>query len=418
VHKTHYSIENETNNSTDISNSDHIESETDNSMDTYNSDSLEVINEVSTNTSNSDYVESESDNSTDIFNSDGLDVISKDSTDTSNSDHVESEPDNSTNIFNSDGLDVISEQNNNLTFDDQESANEYNLTFDTQSIVDKLNPIFDSQKISNTYKTGEFFGENMLENNIIIDEINKFQSNDSEYNSDNEIDNIDFSSTVYRDFIDIIHHTIETIKEYENLNSLNAKTYEALHKQYIKTPYRISNKCDINKQIMQKNIISENYQLKIKKKTRQFGKKYCTIPLHLLRSLVELYEQKEESITKILEGLRYLAPAINNYFKLIPSILKKNVEKSEATLILYESFALSNKEQIRATKNHYNVPMFSDVAVLMDSEQEFEVYDGYCFAKVLLLIRIVFKNASMFNLALVHWYNFKHPNILQNFINL
>ncbi|CAG8566269.1 6740_t:CDS:2, partial [Dentiscutata heterogama] len=111
------------------------------------------------------------------------------------------------------------------------------------------------------------------------------------------------------------------------------------------------------------------------------------------QSLAELYEHDKESITEIFEGLCHLAPAINDYFKLVLSMREINIEKSEATLILYESFILSNEEQVRALKNYYNTSMFSDVAILMDSEQKFEV---------LLLICIIFKNASIFNLALVH----------------
>ncbi|CAG8713585.1 15018_t:CDS:2, partial [Cetraspora pellucida] len=123
----------------------------------------------------------------------------------------------------------------------------------------------------------------------------------------------------------------------------------------------------------------------------------------------------EESATEILKGLHYLAPILNNYFKVISFMLKKNIEKSEATLILYESFALSNEEQVRALKNYYNVLMFSDIAISMDSEQKLEICDGYCFAKVLLLIHLIFKNTSMFNLALVRWYDFKHSNIPSKF---
>ncbi|CAG8497275.1 9321_t:CDS:1, partial [Dentiscutata heterogama] len=105
------------------------------------------------------------------------------------------------------------------------------------------------------------------------------------------------------------------------------------------------------------------------------------MPLHLLKSLVESYERDEGSISEILEGLHHLASAMSDYFKLLPSMIGKDIEKMEAMLILYESFTLSNKEQVRATKDYYNAPMFSDVAVFMDSEQEFETYDGYCFAK-------------------------------------
>ncbi|CAG8728157.1 12899_t:CDS:1, partial [Cetraspora pellucida] len=98
-------------------------------------------------------------------------------------------------------------------------------------------------------------------------------------------------------------------------------------------------------------------------------------------SLVELYEHDKKSVTKILEGLYYLAFALNDYFKVIPSMLEKNIEKSEATLILYKSFALSNKEQVRALKNYYNALMFSDITISIDSEQKLEICDGYCFAK-------------------------------------
>ncbi|CAG8556020.1 7044_t:CDS:2, partial [Scutellospora calospora] len=104
-----------------------------------------------------------------------------------------------------------------------------------------------------------------------------------------------------------IHHTIETIEEYGNLNGLSAETYE---------------------------------------------------------SLVESYERDEGSISEILEGLCHLASAMSDYFKLLPSMIRKDIEKMEAMLILYESFTLSNKEQVRATKDYYNAPMFSDVAIL------------------------------------------------------
>ncbi|CAG8803540.1 10720_t:CDS:2, partial [Racocetra persica] len=165
-----------------------------------------------------------------------------------------------------------------------------------------------------------------------------------------------------------------------------------------------------------KHIVPKIYQSKSKKDMGNFGKKYCTIPLRLLKSLVESYKHDEESIPEILEGLRHFIPALNDYFKLLPPMSETQMEKTGANLILYESFALTNNEQVRATKNYYNAPMFSDVAVFMDSEQEkFETYDGYCFAKVLLLVRIVLENTSIFDLALIRWYDFKYPNIPSKF---
>ncbi|CAG8767324.1 35428_t:CDS:2, partial [Racocetra persica] len=131
----------------------------------------------------------------------------------------------------------------------------------------------------------------------------------------------------------------------------------------------------------------------------KFGKQYCTIPLHLLKSIIELYKH-EEYCSEILEGLQHFGPALNEYFNLMFT-LKKNIEESEITLILFESFILPNKENVRATKSYYNTSMFSDIAIYMDSEQDFNTFGGYCFAKVLLLVRVVLKAATTFDLALI-----------------
>ncbi|CAG8497295.1 9322_t:CDS:2 [Dentiscutata heterogama] len=173
VHKNWYKVD-ETDDSNELDiisrrNNYNVESKPDNSMDTYNSGELDIINRQ-----NSYSVKGEIDNSMDTYNSDELDY------------HVEGEMDNSTDMYNSDELDAINRQNNELTFDDQESADEYNLTFDTLSIADKSNLIFNNRG-------------DILENSKIINEA-EFQSDVSE----SEIDNTDFPSTAYRDFIDIV----------------------------------------------------------------------------------------------------------------------------------------------------------------------------------------------------------------------
>ncbi|CAG8532864.1 31_t:CDS:2 [Dentiscutata heterogama] len=198
-----------------------------------------------------------------------------------------------------------------------------------------------------------------------------------------------------------IHHTIETIKEYGNLNGLSAETYESLHKQYIKVPYRMSNKRNIDIQILQKvtqtltlkniyrHILLQNGRSKPKEDIGKFGKKYFTIPQHLLKSLIDIYKHDEECTFEILDGLCHLVPAMNDYFDLM-SVFEEDIKKSEIIFILYESFTLTNKEQIRATNNYYNMPMFSNIAVYMDSEQkEFETFNGYCFAKLTNIYNLI-----------------------------
>lgn len=46
------------------------------------------------------------------------------------------------------------------------------------------------------------------------------------------------------------YHTIFTIQRYGSLNGLTTKTYETLHKNWVKNLYRISNKKNVLNQII------------------------------------------------------------------------------------------------------------------------------------------------------------------------
>ncbi|PKY22051.1 hypothetical protein RhiirB3_502125 [Rhizophagus irregularis] len=47
-----------------------------------------------------------------------------------------------------------------------------------------------------------------------------------------------------------LYHVDESIRKYGSMNGWNTETFESLHKDYVKKPYRISNKRDINTQII------------------------------------------------------------------------------------------------------------------------------------------------------------------------
>ena len=54
-----------------------------------------------------------------------------------------------------------------------------------------------------------------------------------------------------------IYHIVDTIREYGAINGYTTETYESLHKTYVKIPYRLSNKKDVETQIMKTvNIIN------------------------------------------------------------------------------------------------------------------------------------------------------------------
>ena len=57
------------------------------------------------------------------------------------------------------------------------------------------------------------------------------------------------------------HHIIESIKNYGAVNGFVAETYETLHKYYVKNLYRMTNKQNINNQILRKVIIYFNVSI-------------------------------------------------------------------------------------------------------------------------------------------------------------
>jgi hypothetical protein len=48
-----------------------------------------------------------------------------------------------------------------------------------------------------------------------------------------------------------IYHIVDTIREFGAINGYTTETYESLHKSYVKIPYRLSNKKNVENQIMQ-----------------------------------------------------------------------------------------------------------------------------------------------------------------------
>jgi len=47
-----------------------------------------------------------------------------------------------------------------------------------------------------------------------------------------------------------MYHIVDSIKSFGAINGFTTETYESLHKEYVKIPYRLSNKKDIEFQLM------------------------------------------------------------------------------------------------------------------------------------------------------------------------
>ncbi|CAB4398975.1 unnamed protein product [Rhizophagus irregularis] len=166
-----------------------------------------------------------------------------------------------------------------------------------------------------------------------------------------------------------LYHMISAIKDYGSPNGWNAETFEFLHKAYIKDPYCMSNKRNVNRQIlgtvMRKLTLQEVYKT-----------------IFLNKPLNEL--KVREDPPEIIDGLEHFLEALSKYSKIMPNL------NDEATL------------------SYNNLPMFNDISIEIDESQleEFVTYDNSCFAKVLLLVQVFLNhNHEGLKLALIRWYD-------------
>ncbi|RHZ80607.1 hypothetical protein Glove_134g19 [Diversispora epigaea] len=58
-----------------------------------------------------------------------------------------------------------------------------------------------------------------------------------------------------------IFHIVDTIWEYRAINRYTTETYESLYKSYVKTPYHLNNKKDVEKQIINIAIAIDDAEL-------------------------------------------------------------------------------------------------------------------------------------------------------------
>jgi len=70
-----------------------------------------------------------------------------------------------------------------------------------------------------------------------------------------------------------VHYTIDSIRSFGTINRYITETYKSLHKEYVKIPYRLSNKKDIEIQIMKtvsNNNVYKNIYYIVFLKTHKF----------------------------------------------------------------------------------------------------------------------------------------------------
>ncbi|RHZ62413.1 hypothetical protein Glove_340g113 [Diversispora epigaea] len=186
-----------------------------------------------------------------------------------------------------------------------------------------------------------------------------------------------------------IFHIVDTIREYGAINGYTTETYESLHKSYVKTPYRLSNKKGIEEQIM-KTI-----------RRKAIIKRRVTEELHKTPTAL-IYTSKLFEF-KLLEASIFFEQQKKN-LDLTENMIKGFAKFLECLDLFFDMLDIISAEDCR-------IKIF---AIAMDDAELFEYQsdNGTCYAQTLLITEVILPNKSPFHLALVQWYDFKSKKTL------
>ncbi|RHZ84725.1 hypothetical protein Glove_78g31 [Diversispora epigaea] len=221
-----------------------------------------------------------------------------------------------------------------------------------------------------------------------------------------------------------VFHICSSIREFGAINGYTTETYESLHKDYIKKPYKLTNKKEIEKQIMKiirrKAIITESSSkeipktpiaLKYSKKLYEFCIQNAEIYIQTRMNDPDLEKEMKLGFEKFLECL----DAYLDFYD------RKLSEHEEINMIfhIYGGVTLKFGSIMRATNKFHKKPIFSNIAVEMNADEIFEYTsdNGVCFAQVLLITEIIMNYEEPMHLALVQWYDFTSSIINDKCIN-
>ncbi|RHZ80938.1 hypothetical protein Glove_130g69 [Diversispora epigaea] len=162
-----------------------------------------------------------------------------------------------------------------------------------------------------------------------------------------------------------VFHICFSIREFGAINGYTTETYESLHKDYVKKPYKLTNNenCKMNDPDLEKEM---------KLGFEKF--------LECLDAYLDFYDQK----------------------------LSEH-EEIDIKFRIYSSVMLKYGAKMRANNKFHKRSIFSNIAVEMNPDEIFEYTsdNGVCFAQVLLITEIIINYEEPMHLALVQWYNFK-----------
>ncbi|RHZ73783.1 hypothetical protein Glove_229g36 [Diversispora epigaea] len=205
-----------------------------------------------------------------------------------------------------------------------------------------------------------------------------------------------------------VFHICSSIREFGTINRYTTETYESLYKDYVKKPYKLTNKKEIEKQIMKiirrKAIITESSSkeipktpiaLKYSKKLYEFCIQNAEIYIQTRMNNSDLEKEMKLGFEKFLECL-------DVYLEIYYQNLSEH-KKIDMIFHIYGGVTLKFGSIIRATNKFHKKPIFSNIAVEMNADEIFEYTSDN---GVLLITEIIMNYEEPMHLALVQWYDF------------
>ncbi|RHZ85232.1 hypothetical protein Glove_69g31 [Diversispora epigaea] len=184
-----------------------------------------------------------------------------------------------------------------------------------------------------------------------------------------------------------IFYIVDTIREYRAINGYTTKTYENLHKSYVKTPYRLSNKKDVEKQtIWCKAIIKRRVTEELHKTPTALIYTSKLFEFKLLKTSIFFEQQKKnpDLTENMIKGFAKFFECLDSFFDMLEII-----SAEDCRIKIFGSF--------------------NNITIAMDDAELFEYQsdNGTCYAQTLLITEVILPNKLPFHLALVQWYDFK-----------
>jgi hypothetical protein len=212
-----------------------------------------------------------------------------------------------------------------------------------------------------------------------------------------------------------IYHIIDSIRNFGSINGYTAETYESLHCEYVKVPYRLSNKKDIENQLMQivsvLIFINVQYYVNFSKflslqvrrqsiaklaspttlsttsRAFNFSSKLFEFSLTEAFSFLERSKADPNLNDKIKTGFNHFLTCMDSYLDLI----NISIDDIQTKITIFGSVTLENGAIIRANSNYHKKPWFSNIAIVMDSEEFFDYMSdkGICYGQVIILFYFI-----------------------------